>query len=83
MEGRCARFYRARMGGPSLIPGVYFRSLLIGYFEGIEGERGIAWRVADSHREVVGWVLELLAEHGLGKRIGIDSTKLEANAALR
>ena len=35
-------------GGPSLLPGVYFRSLLIGYFEGIDGERGIAWRMADS-----------------------------------
>src|SRR2546426_2480691 len=36
------------MGRPSLTPGRYFRLLLIGYFEGIEGERGIAWRAADS-----------------------------------
>ena len=36
------------MGRPSLVPGRYFRLLLIGYFEGIEGERGIAWRAADS-----------------------------------
>ena len=36
------------MGRPSLTPGSYFRCLLIGYFEGIDGERGIAWRLADS-----------------------------------
>jgi len=36
------------MGRPSLSPGRYFRLLLIGYFEGIDGERGIAWRAADS-----------------------------------
>ena len=48
VEGRCARFYHARLGRPSLRPGIYFRSLLIGYFEGLDGERGIAWRVADS-----------------------------------
>ena len=36
------------MGRPSLTPGIYFRSLLIGYFEGIDSERGIAWRIADS-----------------------------------
>jgi transposase len=48
VEGLCARFYHAKMGRPSLMPGVYFRCLLIGYFEGLDGERGIAWRVADS-----------------------------------
>src|SRR6266581_4205742 len=48
VEGQCARFYAERMGRPSLVPGQYFRLLLIGYFEGIEGERGIAWRAADS-----------------------------------
>src|SRR5207244_2651703 len=48
VEGRCAKFYAEKYGRPSLRPGIYFRSLLIGYFEGIEGERGIAWRVADS-----------------------------------
>jgi transposase len=35
-------------GGPSLPPGIYFRLLVIGYFEGIDSERGIAWRAADS-----------------------------------
>src|SRR5712692_3279566 len=48
VEGLCARFYHATMGRPSLMPGGYFRCLLIGYFEGLDGERGIAWRVADS-----------------------------------
>jgi transposase len=47
-EGECAQFYAKKNGRPSLAPGMYFRSLLIGYFEGIDSERGIAWRVADS-----------------------------------
>ena len=105
------------MGWPSLTPGIYIRSLLIGYFEGIDSERGIAWRLADSlalrrfvgialtedtpdhstisrtrrridvetHQEVFGRVLNLLADRGLlrGQRIGIDATTLEANAAMR
>jgi len=41
-------FMRRSMGRPSLTPGIYFRALLIGYFEGIGAERGIAWRLADS-----------------------------------
>src|ERR1700693_3566793 len=48
VEGRCARFYAAKYGRPSLTPGIYFRSLLLGYFEGIDSERGIAWQLADS-----------------------------------
>ena len=100
---------------PSLTPGIYFRSLLIGYFEGLGAERGIAWRMADSLglRRFVGialdedtpyhstishpaadrrgdaavfaWVLEVLARRGLivGKRVAIDATTLEANAAMR
>ena len=47
-EGLCAKFYADKMGRPSLAPGVYFRLLLVGYFEGIGSERGIAWRAADS-----------------------------------
>jgi transposase len=100
-----------------LVPGVYFRALPIGYFEGIDSERGIAWRLADSlalrqfvrigitestpdhatvsrtrrlidletHGEVFGWVLGLLADRGLlkGKRVGVDATTLEAVAAMR
>jgi transposase len=47
-EKECASFYADKNGRPSLTPGIYFRSLLIGYFEGIDSERGIAWRAADS-----------------------------------
>src|SRR5438132_1818055 len=48
VEQQCTRFYAERMGRPSLAPGRYFRLLLIGYFEGIDSERGIAWRAQDS-----------------------------------
>ncbi len=47
-EARCRQFYHEKLGRPSLAPGMYFRVMLIGFFEGIESERGIAWRVADS-----------------------------------
>jgi transposase len=117
VEGKCQRFYAEVMGRPGLAPGIYFRSLLIGYFEGIDSERGLAWRSADSlalraflgialdedapdhttisrtrrlidletHQQVFAWVLRVVAENGLlkGKTIGVDATKLEANAALR
>ena len=90
---------------------------MVGYFEGIDSERGIEWRCSDSlslraflrletservpdhswlsrtrgrlphevHDRVFGWVLSLLAEHGLvrGARIGVDASTMEANAALR
>ena len=48
VEGLCARFYSERLGRPSLRPGRYFRMLLVGYFEGLDSERAIAWRVPDS-----------------------------------
>jgi len=48
VEGLCGRFYAETIGRPSLTPGRYFRLLLIGYFEGLDGERGIAWRAEDS-----------------------------------
>src|SRR5580700_1060720 len=48
VEKLCRRYYKDRKGRPSITPGVYFRSLLLGYFEGIDSERGIAWRLADS-----------------------------------
>ena len=117
VEELCAKFYAPQFGRPSLTPGIYFRSLLIGYFEGIGAERGIAWRMADSlglrrfvgialdedtpdhstisrtrrlidldtHAVVFAWVLEVLARRGLivGKRVAIDATTLEANAAMR
>jgi transposase len=117
VEELCAKFYAPQFGRPSLTPGIYFRSLLIGYFEGIGAERGIAWRMADSlglrrfvgialdedtpdhstisrtrrlidldtHAAVFAWVLEVLARRGLivGRRVAIDATTLEANAAMR
>src|SRR5579863_2656163 len=47
-ERRCHRFYHEKLGRPSLPPGMYFRLMMIGFFEGLDSERGIAWRVADS-----------------------------------
>lgn len=48
VEALCRKFYAKVMGRPSLQPGRYFRLLLLGYFEGIDSERGIAWRASDS-----------------------------------
>jgi transposase len=66
LEHLCRRFYKPVFGRPSMAPGVYFRLLLIGFFEGIDSERGIAWRVADSLslREFVGYsVTEQTPDH--------------------
>ena len=117
VETACQSYYAPKLGAPSLPPGRYFRMHMVGYFEGIASERGIAWRCSDSyslrdflrlenreevpdhswlsktrsrlphevHETVFGWVLELVAEKGLirGKRIGVDASTMEANAALR
>jgi transposase len=117
IEGRCEPYYAANLGRPSLPPGVYFRMILIGYFEGIASQRGIAWRCSDSrslaeflgipinertpdhstlsrvhgrlplevHEEVFVFVLKIAAEKKLlkGKTVGVDSTTLEANAAMK
>jgi transposase len=116
-ESHCASFYHDKLGRPSLAPGLYFRIMMIGFFEGLDSERGIAWRLADSltlrqflsigldektpdhvtisrtrrlidgetHQRIFTWVLERLAQGGLikGKTIGVDSTTLEANAAMK
>ena len=61
VEHLCQRFYKkSALGRPSLPPGVYFRALLLGYFEGIDSERGIAWRLADSLslRRFLGYALD-------------------------
>lgn len=47
-EAICEPFYAETMGRPGLSPGIYFRLLMVGYFEGIDSERGIAWRASDS-----------------------------------
>src|SRR5918994_1234485 len=71
VEDACQAYYARTMGAPSVPPGRYFRMHMVGYFEG--------------HERVFGWVLTLIAERGLvrGKRIGVDASTLEANAALR
>jgi transposase len=48
VEALCQRFYADEVGRPGLPPGRYFRMLLLGYFEGLDSERAIAWRAADS-----------------------------------
>lgn len=60
VEHLCRRYYTAPRGRPSLPPGVYFRCLFIGFFEGLDSERGIAWRVADSLslRRFLGYALD-------------------------
>ncbi len=59
-EAHCAEFYADTIGRPGLAPGIYFRLLLIGYFEGLDSERGIAWRAADSFalRDFLGFGLD-------------------------
>jgi transposase len=119
IERRCTQYYEQEeeRGRPSIPPGVYFRMLLIGYFEGLGSQRGIAWRCSDSlslheflgygpHEatpdhstltntrkrlpsevfdEVFQFVLKLAAEKKLisGKTVGVDSTTLEADAAMK
>lgn len=48
VEALCRKYYKSSSGRPSMTPGTYFRMMLLGYFEGIDSERGIAWRAADS-----------------------------------
>ncbi len=119
IEARCQQYYAQQetRGQPSIPPGVYFRMLLVGYFEGIESHRGIAWRCADSlslrdflgvplekrtpdhstlgltrkrlpqevFDEMFQFVLSIAEGKQLlgGKTVGVDSTTLEANAAMR
>jgi len=61
VEHLCRKFFKdSPYGRPSMAPGVYFRTLLIGYFEGLDSERGIAWRTADSLslRRFLGYALD-------------------------
>ena len=116
VEELCGPHYAAS-GRPGIPPGTYFRMLLVGYFEGIGAQRGIAWRCSDSlsireflgvplgqdspdhssltvirnrlpleiHTQVFQWILRLAAEKKLlsGKTVGVDSTTVEANAAMK
>jgi transposase len=117
LESLCASYYSADRGRDSIPPGVYFRMILVGYFEGISSQRGIAWRCSDSrslaeflgvpaqketpdhsslsriharlplsvHEAVFVFVLKLAAEQKLlsGKTVAVDSTMLEADAAMK
>jgi len=117
LETLCAPYYAAKMGRESIPPGIYFRMILIGYFEGISSQRGIAWRCHDSrslaeflgvpvteetpdhsslsrihgrlplevHEAMFVFVLKLAAEKKLlaGKTVAVDSTMLEADAAMK
>jgi len=117
IEDLCEPFYADGKGRPGIAPGIYMRMLMVGYFEGIDSERGIAWRCADSlslkeflgyrpeeatpnhsslsrirtrldletHQAAFDLALGIVAEKGLldGKSLGVDSTTMEANAALR
>jgi transposase len=117
-EDRCRPYYTdSTRGQPSLPPGVYFRMLFVGYYEGIGSQRGIAWRCSDSlslreflgiapdrqspdhstlsltrqrlppeaFQEVFEFVLQLAHDRKLlkGKTVGVDSTMLEADAAMK
>jgi transposase len=119
VERRCQQYYSPDepRGQPSIPPGLYFRMLLVGYFENIDSQRGIAWRCADSlslrtflgvpldqatpnhstltntrrrlppevFEEVFQFVLAIAETKKLigGKTVGVDSTMLEANAAMK
>jgi transposase len=117
LETLCAPYYAAKMGRESIPPGVYFRMILVGYFEGIGSQRGIAWRCSDSrslaeflgvpvheetpdhsslsrihgrlpeevHEAIFVYVLKLAEQEGLlsGKTVAVDSTVLEADAAMK
>jgi transposase len=119
VESRCEQYYQGDdvRGRKSIPPGVYFRMLFVGYYEGIDSQRGIAWRCADSlalrqflgvpldagtpdhstltntrkrlpaevFAEVFQFVLKIAAEKKLlsGQTVGVDSTTLEANAAMK
>jgi transposase len=117
LEDLCRPFYAEKKGRPSIPPGTYFRMILVGYFEGISSQRGIAWRCCDSRSlgEFLGYgpteetpdhssltrvsqrlplsvhvamfqkVLAAAAEKGLlkGRSVAVDSTTLEANAAMK
>jgi transposase len=118
VEALCQPYYEAAgPGRPSIAPGTYFRMLLIGYFEGLDSQRGIAWRCQDSlslrrflgvpltedtpdhstlsktrnrlpqeaHDKVFQFVLHLAQTKKLlsAKTVAVDSTYLEASAAMK
>lgn len=117
VEKLCEPHYADGRGRPGIPPGTYFRMLLVGYFEGLSSQRGIAWRCSDSlslrdflaiplgedspdhsslsvirnrlplevHAAVFQWILGLAGAKQLlkGRTVGVDSTMLEADAAMK
>src|SRR6516162_3843472 len=117
VEDLCQPYYADGLGRDSIPPGVYFRMLLVGYFEALDSQRGIAWRCADSlslrgflgilwdestpdhssltkirqrlplevHQQVFVFALKVAQDKKLlrGKTVAVDSTTLEADAAMR
>ncbi len=117
VEELCAPYYASSMGRPSIPPGVFLRMTFVGYFEGLDSHRSIAWRCADSRslaeflglgpadptpdhssiskthkrlpkevfEQVFQFILRVAARKGLlsGKKIGIDSTTVQANASMK
>jgi transposase len=84
VEKMCEPYYHTHLGRPSIPPGVYFRMLLVGYYEGIGSQRGIAWRCADSLslREFLGVPLtQETPDHSSLTRVR-DRLPLEAHAAV-
>ena len=71
IETICRKYYKSSSGRPSISPGTYFRMLLLGYFEGIDSERGMAWRAADSFsfRKFLGYdLMESTPDHSTVSR---------------
>lgn len=84
VEKMCEPYYHTHLGRPSIPPGAYFRMLLVGYYEGIGSQRGIAWRCADSLslREFLGVPLtQETPDHSSLTRVR-DRLPLEAHAAV-
>src|SRR5437879_901687 len=77
-EEQCRDFYHTKLGRPSLAPGVYFRLLLIGFFEGIGSERGIGWRVADIHDRSLSRENEVLPTRATEERANTITAEFSA-----
>jgi transposase len=117
IEGLCEPYYAEEIGRPGIPPGVYFRMLFLGYFEGLDSQRAIAWRCGDSlslraflgfaldeqtpdhssltrvrdrlpvsvHEQAFAFMISIAERKKLlkGKVAAVDSTMLEADAAMK
>ena len=73
VEAICEDFYAGEVGRPGLSPGIYFRLLMVGYFEGIDSERGIAWRAGDSLS--IRWFVRIALDEGVPDHSTISRTR--------